>query len=154
MNIKKIFSLLVLAIILIAPVSAVSVNFNDELGEAFNDDTVITIDDVEFIIPKGYYDMGDADFSEDAGLFEGAESKIYANDDDSIAVAVVSNLLGYSDDDLDEVRNENTTDKTINGHEGVYSENEDGYLFVYVDDDKVVFISGVDNNQLEKIIKN
>ena len=138
---------LVISIIGVSPLCASDVSMLDALDiTPFSEDTVVTIDGIDFNIPKGYgEEVGvltkDGEIEEINGVNFITFSHRYINDDaKSISIDIFYDehqLTGL--DSLSKTSGE--VDKTINGNEGLFLQ-EDGYCsFTYTLDGKTIMIT-------------
>ena len=113
----------------------------------FDADTNVTIDGIDFNVPKGYGEQKDItkdNDSYDLGFGEVTLSNYqYINEDgDLLNIQVMSvKDKNFTDDQI--TPEEGEVKKTINGKEGFYSETDGVAMFRYAQDGKSITVTGV-----------
>ena len=150
---------LAIAIIAVGPLSAVDDDDVSMLSALditpFNDDTNVTIDGINFNVPKGYGEQKDIAKDDDKYNLGNEEITLsnhqYLNKDgDMLSLQVISiKDKNYTSDSL--TPEDGTVKKTINGKEGFYSEQDGIAMFMYAHDGKSVQVTG-DKDIVSKVI--
>lgn len=122
---------------------SVSDDTTETLSPAFTD----TIYGINFKIPEGYEVFSGKD-NQNKGTMV-TYDRSYMGPDGNIIEIAISTTQGSFYWDLSQNRDYDDIEKTINGHEGVYKSSG---VFSYVTGDKLVVITGADEQQLESII--
>ena len=114
----------------------------------FENSTNITFEGINFTIPEGFgVHKGTEDYDELGS--EGKTSFYIDEQNGEIVLTVVSDWMGLS---LDELKTDNSTKTTINGHEG-WNYTEDGLqYFAYVHDDKGILVGVTNETRLYEVI--
>ena len=123
--------------------NVVSEDTSKTLSPAFTD----TIYGINFKIPEGYETFSGKD-NQNKGTMT-TYDRSYMGSDGNIIEIAVSTTKGTFYWDLSQNRDYNDVDKTINGHDGIYKSSG---VFSYVTGDKLVVITGADEQQLENMI--
>lgn len=118
-------------------------NAPKDLSPAFKD----TIYGITFKIPEGYKTIGGKD-NQNKGTMV-TYDRSYSGPGGNMIDISVSTTKGNFYWDLTQNREYNDVEKTINGHAGVLKSSG---TFSYVDGDKLVVITGADEQQLKTII--
>ena len=142
---KKFIFLVVLAVSLILTSGAVSASTVDMAGIKFN-------------IPDGYEEFENAsvngEVDEENQII--TYTKVYTGGlEDMIIIAVVYPLGNDLTFTLDDILNEldgSYAKKTINGHEGGFSQQEGNSTFAYVDDNKMIMIMSNNEDLINQVI--
>lgn len=117
---------------------------DDELNNStpFEEDTVVTIDDINFTIPKGYAQMptGSAD-----------SDHIFTSNESQIIISIKN--IGHEASADDVARADGDEDKQINGIDGVLSNQSGQCGFTYGVGDNLVSIFAEDEGIIEGILK-
>ena len=122
-------------------------NVNEDTSKTLSPSFTDTIYGINFKIPEGYETFSGKD-NQNKGTMT-TYDRSYSGPDGNIIEISVSTTKGSFYWDLSQNREYNDVDKTINGHAGVLKSSG---IFSYVIDDKLVVITGADEQQLEKII--
>jgi len=160
MNIKHLLIIgLVIGIIAISPLSATDgddISMLDALDiTPFGEDTNVTIDGIDFNVPKGYGEQKDIAKDDDSyslGSFEVTLSNHqYLNEDgDLLNLQVIfAGDKNFTEDLL--TPDDGAVKKTINGKEGLYTESDDVATFIYAQDGKYVQVTA-DKDVLSNVI--
>ena len=123
----------------------------------FSEDTTVTIDGIDFNVPKGYGEQKDIRKENDTvsvGLMEVTLSNYqYLNEDgDLLNLQVLSTKDNNFTTDSLNPNEDGFSKKTINDTEGFYSESDGVATFIYAQDGKSVQITG-NNDVISKVIK-
>ena len=145
--------LIIAAIVTLSPVLASDVNLLDALDiTPFSEDTVVTIDGIDFNIPKGYGEKSakDNEIDKVKGVDFITFQRDYMNNDaDLISISVFYDSAKSTNDITP---HEGEVKKTIDGVDGVLLK-EDGFVsFSYCLDGKTIMISAKDETQIADII--
>ena len=141
---------LAIAFITVGPLSAAEdddVNILSALDiTPFNEDTNVTIDGINFNVPKGYGEQKDLAKDDDKYNLGSEEVTLsnhqYLNEKgDMLNLQVI--FIKDKNYTMDSLTPENgSVKKTINGKEGFYSEQDDTAMFMYAQDGKSVQVVG------------
>lgn len=160
MNIKNFLVMgLVIAIMTLAPLSAAD---DDDIGmldaldiTPFDADTNVTIDGINFNVPKGYGEQKDIAKDDDTYSLGNSEVTLsnhqYLSEDGKLLSLQV---IFTSDKNftVDKLPSEDgMVKKTINGKEGMYSESDGVAMFVYTQDGKYVQVAA-DKDVISNVI--
>ncbi len=160
MNIKNFLVMgLVIAIMTLAPLSAAD---DDDIGmldaldiTPFDADTNVTIDGINFNVPKGYGEQKDIAKDDDTYSLGNSEvtlsNRQYLSEDGKLLSLQV---IFTSDKNftVDKLPSEDgMVKKTINGKEGMYSESDGVAMFVYTQDGKYVQVAA-DKDVISNVI--
>ena len=123
----------------------------------FSEDTTVTIDGIDFNVPKGYGEQKDIRKENDTvsvGLMEVTLSNYqYLNEDgDLLNLQVLSTKDNNFTTDSLNPNEDGFSKKTINDAEGFYSESDGVATFIYAQDGKSVQITG-NSDVISKVIK-
>ncbi|WP_406536460.1 hypothetical protein [Methanobrevibacter sp.] len=123
----------------------------------FSEDTTVTIDGIDFNVPKGYGEQKDIRKENDTvsvGLMEVTLSNYqYLNEDgDLLNLQVLSTKDNNFTTDSLNPNEDGFSKKTINDTEGFYSESDGVATFIYAQDGKSVQITG-NSDVISKVIK-
>lgn len=129
--------------VMTTPNDMVSEDTQETLSPAFTD----TIYGINFKIPEGYETFSGKDNQNKGTMI--TYDRSYMGSDGNIIEIAVSTTQGSFYWDLSQNRDYDDVDKTINGHDGIYKSSG---VFSYVTGDKLVVITGADEQQLESII--
>lgn len=150
MNVKYFLIIgLVVGMMALAPLSAADEDYGilDALDiTPFDEETNVTIDGIDFNVPKGYGEQKDItkdNDSYDLGFGEVRLSNYqYMNEDgDLLNIQVMSvKDKNFTNDLL--TPEDGEVKKTINGKEGFYSENDGVAMFRYAQDGKSILVAG------------
>lgn len=150
---------LVIAIMTLAPLSAAD---DDDIGmlEAlditpFDADTNVTIDGINFNVPKGYGEQKDIAKDDDTYSLGNSEVTLsnhqYLSEDGKLLSLQVM-FTGDKNFTADKLPSEDgMVKKTINGKEGMYSESDGVAMFVYTQDGKYVQVAA-DKDVISNVI--
>lgn len=150
MNVKYFLIIgLVVGMMALAPLSAADEDYGilDAMDiTPFDADTNVTIDGIDFNVPKGYGEQKDItkdNDSYDLGFGEVTLSNYqYINEDgDMLNIQVMSVKDKNFTADLI-TPEDGEVKKTINGREGFYSENDGVVMFRYAQDGKSILVAG------------
>lgn len=150
---------LVIAIMTLAPLSAAD---DDDIGmldaldiTPFDADTNVTIDGINFNVPKGYGEQKDIAKDDDTYSLGNSEVTLsnhqYLSEDGKLLSLQV---IFTSDKNftVDKLPSEDgMVKKTINGKEGMYSESDGVAMFVYTQDGKYVQVAA-DKDVISNVI--
>ena len=141
-NVILILSCLILACLIMTQVSA------DENVSYFDVSKNITFEGVDFTIPQGFGESKDDEVFDDLG--SDGKTTFYINEyKGEIVITVISDWMGMS---LEELKKENATKASINGHDG-WNYTEDGLnYFAYVHDDKGILVGVTNQTRLYEVI--
>ena len=141
---------LAIAIVAVAPLSAAD---DDDVSilsaldiTPFNEDTNVTIDGINFNVPKGYGEQKDLAKDDDKYNLGSEEITLsnhqYLNEDgDMLSLQVV--FIKDKNFTMDSLSPEDgAVKKTINGKDGFYSEQDGIAMFMYAQDGKSVQVTG------------
>ncbi|WP_405298130.1 hypothetical protein [Methanobrevibacter sp.] len=141
---------LAIAIVAVAPLSAVD---DDDVSiltaldiTPFNEDTNVTIDGINFNVPKGYGEQKDLTKDDDKYNLGSEEITLsnhqYMNKDGDLLNLQVIFIKdkNYTMDSL--TPDDGAVKKTINGKDGFYSEQDGIAMFMYAQDGKSVQVTG------------
>ena len=151
MNLKHFLIIgLAIAIVAVAPLSAAD---DDDVSilsaldiTPFNEDTNVTIDGINFNVPKGYGEQKDLAKDDDKYNLGSEEITLsnhqYLNEDgDMLSLQVV--FIKDKNFTMDSLSPEDgAVKKTINGKDGFYSEQDGIAMFMYAQDGKSVQVTG------------
>lgn len=123
----------------------------------FSEDTTVTIDGIDFNVPKGYGEQKDIRKENDTvsvGLMEVTLSNYqYLNEDgDLLNLQVLSTKDNNFTTDSLNPNEDGFSKKTINDTEGFYSESDGVATFIYAQDGKSIQITG-NSDVISKVIK-
>ena len=123
----------------------------------FSEDTTVTIDGIDFNVPKGYGEQKDIRKENDTvsvGLMEVTLNNYqYLNEDgDLLNLQVLSTKDNNFTTDSLNPNEDGFSKKTINDTEGFYSESDGVATFIYAQDGKSVQITG-NSDVISKVIK-
>ena len=121
----------------------ISEDTTETLSPSFTD----TVYGINFQIPEGYETFSGKDNQNKGTMI--TYDRSYMGSDGNIIEIAVSTTQGSFYWDLTQNRDYDDVDKTINGHSGVLKSSG---VFSYVTGDKLVVITGADEQQLENII--
>lgn len=160
MNIKNFLVMgLVIAIMTLAPLSAAD---DDDIGmldaldiTPFDADTNVTIDGINFNVPKGYGEQKDIAKDDDTYSLGNSEVTLsnhqYLSEDGKLLSLQVM-FTGDKNFTADKLPSEDgMVKKTINGKEGMYSESDGVAMFVYTQDGKYVQVAA-DKDVISNVI--
>ena len=161
MNFKYLLIIgLAIVIIAVSPLAAADdddVSMLDALDiVAFTEDTNVTIDGINFNVPKGFGEQKDIRRDDDVYTLGNEEVTLsnyqYLNEDgDFLNLQVISMKdKNVSMDSL--TPDDGAVKKTINGKEGFYTESDDMAIFMYAQDGKSVQVSG-DKDIISQIVQ-
>lgn len=113
-----------------------------------NNSTNITFEGVNFTIPQGFgQSKGVEKFTE---LGSDGKTTFYINETkDQIVISVISDWMGLS---LDDLKKENATKVTINGHKGWNYTQDKLHYFAYVHKDKGILIGVSNQTRLYEVV--
>lgn len=150
---------LVIAIMTLAPLSAAD---DDDIGmldaldiTPFDADTNVTIDGINFNVPKGYGEQKDIAKDDDTYSLGNSEVTLsnhqYLSEDGKLLSLQVM-FTGDKNFTADKLPSEDgMVKKTINGKEGMYSESDGVAMFVYTQDGKYVQVAA-DKDVISNVI--
>ena len=160
MNIKNFLVMgLVIAIMTLAPLSAAD---DDDIGmldaldiTPFDADTNVTIDGINFNVPKGYGEQKDIAKDDDTYSLGNSEvtlsNRQYLSEDGKLLSlqVIFTSDKNFTADKLPS--EDGMVKKTINGKEGMYSESDGVAMFVYTQDGKYVQVAA-DKDVISNVI--
>ena len=160
MNIKNFLVMgLVIAIMTLAPLSAAD---DDDIGmldaldiTPFDADTNVTIDGINFNVPKGYGEQKDIAKDDDTYSLGNSEVTLsnhqYLSEDGKLLSlqVIFTSDKNFTADKLPS--EDGMVKKTINGKEGMYSESDGVAMFVYTQDGKYVQVAA-DKDVISNVI--
>lgn len=112
-----------------------------------------TVNGIEFNVPDGYSLVTDQ-FTVSAYGQDGDSAMFENANGDGILIGVLDNKDNLNLGDIDSLSDSSGqyTNKTIAGKEGILTQNEKT-VFIYLDSDKIVVMSAVDEPTIEAMIK-
>lgn len=160
MNIKNFLVMgLVIAIMTLAPLSAAD---DDDIGmldaldiTPFDADTNVTIDGINFNVPKGYGEQKDIAKDDDTYSLGNSEVTLsnhqYLSEDGKLLSlqVIFTSDKNFTADKLPS--EDGMVKKTINGKEGMYSESDGVAMFVYTQDGKYIQVAA-DKDVISNVI--
>ncbi|WP_407411193.1 hypothetical protein [Methanobrevibacter sp.] len=127
--------------------SADDAGISDSSSETLSPSFTDTIYGINFQIPEGYETFSGTDNKNKGTMV--TYDRSYLGPDGNIIEISISTTQGSFYWDLSQNREYDDVEKTINGHDGVMKSSG---IFSYVTGDKLVVITGADEQQLESII--
>ena len=145
MKFKKLTVILLLFVLTVMSVTFIAADENINYS---NQTQNITFEGVNFTIPMGFGESKDSEDFYDLG--SDGETCFYINEyKGEIVITVISDWMGMS---LNELKKDNATKSSINGHEG-WNYTQDGLnYFAYVHDDKGILVGVTNETRLYEVI--
>lgn len=141
-NFIFLFLILILAGLMIFQVSA-----SDNV-DYFNNSTEILFEGIDFMIPEGFGEYKASENYDELGS-EG-QTCFYINENHGeIVITVISDWMGIS---LDELKKDNATKTSVNGHDGWNYTDGNLHYFGYVKDDKGILVGVTNETRLYEIV--
>lgn len=120
----------------------------DENITYFENSTNITFEGVNFTIPEGFGVHKSNETYDKLG--SDGKTCFYINEaTGEIRITVISDWMGLS---LDELKTDNCTKATINGHDGWNYTDDDLHYFSYVHDEKGILVGVTNETRLYEVI--
>ena len=142
MKLKHLLLMIFFACLIIGQVSASeNITYN-------NNTTNITFEGVNFTIPQGFGQSKSVEnFTE---LGSDGKTSFYINEiKDEIVITVISDWMGMS---LDDLKKDNATKTSINGHKGWNYTEDNLHYFAYVHKDKGILVGVTNETKLCEIV--
>ena len=142
MGFKHVMVIIIVAIFLMSQVSA------SENVTYFDNNTTITFEEVDFVIPEGFGESKNNEIFDDLGS-EG-KTCFYINEaQGEIIITVISDWMGMS---LDELYHDGAVKSKVNGHDGWNYTDGDLHYFGFIHDDKGIIVGVTNETRLSQVI--